>query len=342
MTAIRNSELENNPEIGDVMRTGRDGEFVGVEDLNNIRELNWGNVPVDVYNFSSMMMGMEREIAALAPPQAGQSETATEAAVVAAAAQVNGNWMEAAVNTFYETIVRNAFQIMGDPRYTPESFVENIAPDGEQRIVRALRTSDFLYTYRIETKTGSTQPLYEQLERDRTMAFVAWAGNRPNYDQLEVDKLAAIAHGVQDVERVLQDQDNVEAQRAAQYENDRVMTNEQVEVLPQQDHAAHLGVHSQFREHPTFIQLNQQAQATDLAGNPANPQAAQFIAQIEQAMGQHMQQHEQASQQAQQGETAPRAPAGAAQAAQNQPDLISQVQSNAQRTSDVISAQTQG
>jgi len=342
MTAIRNSELENNPEIGDVMRTGRDGEFVGVEDLNNIRELNWGNVPVDVYNFSSMMMGMEREIAALAPPQAGQSETATEAAVVAAAAQVNGNWMEAAVNTFYETIVRNAFQIMGDPRYTPESFVENIAPNGEQRVVRALRTSDFLYTYRIETKTGSTQPLYEQLERDRTMAFVAWAGNRPNYDQLEVDKLAAIAHGVQDVERVLQDQDNVEAQRAAQYENDRVMTGEQIEVLPQQDHAAHLGVHSLFREHPTFIQLNQQAQATDLTGNPANPQAAQFIAQIEQAMGQHMQQHEQAAQNSQQGETAPSAPAGAAQAAQNQPDLISQVQSNAQRTSDVISAQTQG
>jgi hypothetical protein len=59
-------------------------------------------------------------------------------------------------------------------------------------------------------------------------------------------------------------------------------------------------------------------------------------------MGQHMQQHEQAAQNSQQGETAPSAPAGAAQAAQNQPDLISQVQSNAQRTSDVISAQTQG
>ena len=99
--------------------------------------------------------------------------------------------MEAAVNEFYENIVRNAFQIMGDPRYTPENFVENIAPEGDQRVVRALTTSDFLYNYRIETKVGSTQPLYAQLERDRTMAFVGWASNRPNYDQMEIDKLAA-------------------------------------------------------------------------------------------------------------------------------------------------------
>lgn len=342
MTAIRNSELENNPEIAEVLRTGRDGEFVGVEDLNNIREMNWGNVPVDVYNFSTMMMGMEREIAALSPPQAGQSDSATEAAVVAAAAQVNGNWMESAVNTFYETIVRNAFQIMGDPRYTPENFAENVAPDGDQRVVRALRTSDFLFNYRIETKVGSTQPLYAQLERDRTMAFVAWAGNRPNYDQLEIDKLAATAHGVQDVERVMQDQDNVEAQRAAQYENDRVMVGEPIEVLPQQDHAAHLNTHALYREHPRYVQLLQQAQARDMAGNPANPQAAQIIGQIDQSVGQHVQQHQQMAQQSMQGETAPRAPVAAARAAQSQPDLISQVQSNAQRTSDVISAQTQG
>lgn len=342
MTAIRNSELENNPEIAEVLRTGRDGEFVGVEDLNNLREMNWGNVPVDVYNFATMMMGMEREIAALSPQQAGESDSATEAAVVAAAAQVNGNWMESAVNTFYETIVRNAFQIMGDPRYTPENFAENVAPDGDQRVVRALRTSDFLFNYRIETKVGSTQPLYAQLERDRTMAFVAWAGNRPNYDQLEIDKLAATAHGVQDIERVMQDQDNVEAQRSAQYENDRVMVGEPIEVLPQQDHAAHLNAHALYREHPRYVQLLQQAQARDMAGNPANPQAAQIIGQIDQSVGQHVQQHQQMAQQSMQGETAPRAPVAAARAAQSQPDLISQVQSNAQRTSDVISAQTQG
>jgi hypothetical protein len=342
MTAIRSSELENNPEIGEILRTGRDGEFIGVEDLSSIRELNWGSVPGDVYNYFQMMMGMEQEIAALAPQKPGDSETATEASIVAAASQINGNWMEAAVNEFYENIVRNAFQIMGDPRYTPENFVENISPEGDQRVVRALTTSDFLYNYRIETKVGSTQPLYAQLERDRTMAFVGWASNRPNYDQMEIDKLAAEANGIQDVDKVLVDQDNVEAQRAAQYENDRVMVGQGIEVLPQQDHTAHMEVHNMYREHPQYIQLMQQAQSVDMVGNPANPQAGQQIQTIDQAMGQHVMQHQQAMEQEQQGETTLGGGAEAVQVSQTQPDLISQVQSNAQRTADSIQNQTEG
>ena len=250
--------------------------------------------------------------------------------------------MEAAVNDFYENIVRNAFQIMGDPRYTPENFIENIAPEGDQRVVRALTTSDFLYNYRIETKVGSTQPLYAQLERDRTMAFVGWASNRPNYDQMEIDKLAAEANGIQDVDKVLVDQDNVEAQRAAQYENDRVMVGQGIEVLPQQDHTAHMEVHNMYREHPQYIQLMQQAQAIDMVGNPANPQAGQQIQTIDQAIGQHVMQHQQAMEQEQQGETTLGGGAEAVQASQTQPDLISQVQSNAQRTADSIQNQTEG
>lgn len=342
MTAVRSSELENNPEIGEVLRTGRDGEFIGVEDLNSIRELNWGSVPGDVYNYFQMMTGMEDEIAALAPPQAGQAETATEASIVAASAQINGNWMEAAVNTFYETIVRNAFQIMGDPRYTPENFAENVAPDGEQRVVRALRTSDFLYNYRIETKVGSTQPLYAQLERDRAMAFVSWASGRPNFDQLEIDKIAAQANGIQDVEKVMVDDDNVEANRSAQYENDRVMVGQPIEVLPQQDHIAHMEVHNMFREHPQYMQLTQQAQAVDMMGNPANPQASQQLQQIEQLIGQHVQQHQQMMEQEQKGETARGGGAVGAGEPTTQPDIVSQVQSNAQRTSEAVINQTEG
>ena len=342
MTAIRNSELESNPEIGEILRTGRDGEFVGVEDLGSIRELNWGSIPGDVYNYFGLMQGMESEIAALAPPTAGASDTATEAAVVAAAAQINGNWMEAAVNGFYEQLVRNAMQIMGDPRYTPESFTENVAPEGDQRVVRALTTSDFLYSYRIESKVGSTQPLYAQLERDRTMAFVSWAANRQNYDQVEIDKLAAQANGVSDIETVMADQDNIEAERAAQYENDRVLVGQSIEVLPQQDHAAHIGVHQMYREHPQYMQLMQQAQARDMMGGPANPQAQQQIQQIDQLVGQHIQQHEQTAQQNEQGETSVGGSTEAARVAQTQPDLVSQVQSNAQRTSDAIINQSEG
>jgi len=340
MAAVSNSELEQNPELAELIRTGRDGEVIGLEDLSSFRELAWGSVPGDVYNFFGIVMGMEREIAALQPPAAGSTDSATEAAVVAAAAQINGQWMEAAVNGFYERIVRNAFQIMGDPRYVPENFAENVAPDGEDRVIRALRTSDFLWNYRIETKTGSTQPLYAQLERDRTMAFVSFAAQRPNFDQMEVDKLAATANGVADVEQILRDENNVEAERAAQYENDRVMAGQPIEVLAEQDHLAHAGVHAKYREHQQYQQLQMAAQARDMMGQPANPAAAQQLQAIDQAIAQHLQQHQQAAQQAQQGETASPVAAGrAAAAATNEQDLMRQVQSNAQRTVDVAQAQ---
>jgi len=336
MTAVQNSELENNPEIGETLRTGRDGEHVGLENINNIRELQWGSVPPDVYNYNNMMLAYEREIAALSPPTAGSAGSATEAAVVAAAAQINGNWMEAAVNRFYEGIVRNAFQIMGDPRYTPENFAQNIAPDGEARVIRALKASDFLWSFRIETKTGSTQPLFAQLERDRTMNFVQWAGGRPSYDQTEVDKLAAQANGVSDVTSIMKDETNPEAERAAQYENDRLFNGEGIAVLPEQDHMAHAGVHQKFREHPKYMQLQQAAQMRDMAGNPANPQAAAQLQQYEQQMQAHLQEHAQAVEQSKQGESgADSGRAPRARANTNAQDLMGQVQSNAQRTSEV-------
>ena len=344
MAVIRNSELEQNPELAEIMRTGRDGEILGVEDLNNFRELAWGSVPTDVYSYKNMMQGFEREIAALQPPEAGRAETATEAAVVAASAQINGQWMEAAVNNFYETLVRNAFTIMGDPRYTPENFAENVAPEGEQRVVRALRTSDFLWNFRIETKTGSTQPLYAQLDRDRTMAFVSYASQRPNYDQVEIDKLAAHANGVSDLEKIMADDGNPEAERSAQYENDRVMVGQPIEVLPDQDHTAHAQVHAKFREHPQYIQLQQQAQARDMLGQPANPAALQQLQRIEQGMQQHLQAHQQAAMQQEQGESSqqfrPTAGRMAAQSTTEQ-DLQSQVQSNAQKTSQVARTEAQ-
>jgi len=207
-------------------------------------------------------------------------------------------------------------------------------------VIRALRTSDFLWNYRIETKTGSTQPLYAQLERDRTMAFVSFAAQRPNFDQMEVDKLAATANGVADVEQILRDENNVEAERAAQYENDRVMAGQPIEVLAEQDHLAHAGVHAKYREHQQYQQLQMAAQARDMMGQPANPAAAQQLQAIDQAIAQHLQQHQQAAQQAQQGETASPVAAGrAAAAATNEQDLMRQVQSNAQRTVDVAQAQ---
>jgi len=336
ISAISNAEIEDGDNIQEKIRTARDGETIGMNDPNALVPINWGAVPSDPYNFANFLIGMEREISALSPPDAGDAGSATEAAIVAAAAQVNGNWMEAAVSTFYEDIVRNAFQIMGDPRYHPDNFAVNIAPDGEDRVIRALTLSDFLWNYRIQTRVGSTQPLYAELERDRTMAFVAYASGRNNYDQLEIDKLAAEANGVADVDKLMKDDANEPEKRSAQYENDRVVVGQAIAVIPEQDHTAHIEVHSLFREHPTYQQIAQRAQVKDAFGGPVDPQAQQQIQAIEQAMQKHMQEHQQAMQQQQQGET--NKPSKSVNT--NASSLIGQVRSNAAKTADVVEAET--
>tara|TARA_R100000808_G_scaffold7522_1_gene22032 strand:+ start:3737 stop:5860 length:2124 start_codon:yes stop_codon:yes gene_type:complete len=329
---VAESEVLANPEILEKLRAGRDGEFQTVQDINSIRELSYSSVPPDLYAHEQSLLSYEDQIAAVQPPAPGESDTATEAAVVAAAAQLNGNWMEAKVSQAYEMVVRNAFQIMGDPRYTPEDFTINVAPEGASQIVRALRTSDFLWNFRIHSRVGSTQPLYEQLEQDRFLAFYDRAANRPNFDQVELDKAMASAFDVIDVEKLMVSDVNVEAQRAAQLENDRFMNGQDTDVLIEQDHPTHTDTHNMYRDHPAYMQLMQAAQMTDPAGRPLNPQAQQQIQQIDAVVAQHIQGHAEAQQQQQQN--AMGQPAGGGGSPSMGLDLQGQVASNAQRISD--------
>jgi hypothetical protein len=326
---VAEGEVLANPELLERLRKGRDGEYQIMQDINNIKQLDHTSVPPDLYRHEQSMLSYEDQIAAVQPPAPGESDSATEAAVVAAAAQLNGNWMEAKVAGAYELVVRNAFQIMGDPRYTPENFALNVSPEGETVVVRALRNSDFLWNFRIHTRVGSTQPLYEQLEQDRFLAFFDRAANRPNFDQMELDKAMANAFDIVDVEKLMKQDVNVEAQRAAQLENDRFLQLIATEVLPEQDHEAHAEVHAGYREHPSYMQMMQQAQMTDAYGQPVNMQAGQRVQQIDQMVTGHIQAHQQAAQGEVQGATGSPAGAGGGIGADS---LIGQVRGNAQRT----------
>jgi|GEM_PF-6103369 len=57
--------------------------------------------------------------------------------------------MEAAVSNAYVGLTRNANTIMGAPRFTPERFIVNVAPDGQQKVSCILTNADFLWNYRI-------------------------------------------------------------------------------------------------------------------------------------------------------------------------------------------------
>ena len=336
---VSEAEVLANPDLLERLRRGRDGEFQIMQDINNIKEFNFASVPADLYRHEQSLLAYEDQIAAVQPPTAGESDTATEAAVVAASAQLNGNWMEAKVAEAYELVVRNAFQIMGDPRYTPENFALNVAPEGEGMLVRALRNSDFLWNFRIYTRVGSTQPLYEQLEQDRFLAFWDRAAGRPNFDQMELDKAMAQAFDIVDVEKLMVSDANVEAQRAAQLENDRFMQGVDTDVLAEQDHMAHAETHATYREHPRYQELMQAAQMSNTMGQPLNVQAAQQIQQIDQMVIAHVQAHQAALENEQQT-AAGRPGGGGSTGTAGAEDLMGQVQSNAQKTSQAAQAQS--
>ena len=329
---VNESEALANPDLLERLRRGRDGEFQTMQDINGIKQLDFASVPADLYRHEQSLLSYEAQIAAVQPPTAGEADSATEAAVVAASAQLNGNWMEAKVAGAYELVVRNAFQIMGDPRYTPENFVLNVAPEGESMLMRALKNSDFLWNFRIYTRVGSTQPLYEQLEQDRFLAFWDRAADRPNFDQMELDKAMASAFDIVDVEKLMVSDVNVEAQRAAQLENDRFMQMVDTEVLPEQDHLTHAETHAGYREHPSYQQLMQAAQMANPMGQPLNMGAGQQLQQIDQMIRAHVEAHQEAMEAQEQGAVGRPGGGGSVEAK----DLIGQVQSNAQRTSQAV------
>ena len=327
---VNESEALANPDLLERLRKGRDGEFQTMQDIGGIKQLDFASVPADLYRHEQSLLAYENQIAAVQPPTAGEADSATEAAVVAASSQLNGNWMESKVAQAYELVVRNAFQIMGDPRYTPENFAVNVAPDGQSMMVRALRNSDFLWNYRIHTRVGSTQPLFEQLEQDRFLAFYDRAANRPNFDQMELDKAMAAAFDIVDVEKLLVSDNNVEAQRAAQLENDRFVQGVETDVLEGQDHNTHAEIHTTYREHPIYQQLMQGAQMVGPTGQPLNMQAAQQMQQIDQMVIAHVQAHQEML--AAEEQSAAGRPSGGGGGSVGAEDLIGQVQSNAQKT----------
>jgi len=338
---VRESEAQANPELVDRLRKGNDGEFHVVQDPDSaMREIGWGSVPGEQYALqdrAQQLVDMVTQVNDLSQGGAEDARTATEAGLIAAAASINREWMESAVATAYETVVRNAFQIMGDPRYTPEDFTVNVAPDGAQRLTRALQTADFLWNYRINVQAGSTRPLFEQLQRSQAVDFYDRARNSPNFDAMELDKFLASAYEIADPEKLLVDDMNEEANRAVQLEHDFMFTRLQDPgVFEGQDHQAHMQGHQMYQELPQYQQLLVSAQARDLAGNYLNPQAVQQVQLIDQLVQGHIQGHQQALQQEQENIGAPSAaPSGPAQTT-----LQGQVQSNAQNISNQVAADT--
>lgn len=337
---VNNAEALENTDVLERLRRGVDGEWHEVEDVNNFKELVYGDIPSDQTRYEDRLRMYEEEITRVTDlvESGATPRTATEASLIATQISVNREWMEATVSKVYEDVTRNCFQIMGDPRYTPENFLVNFSPDGQAIARRAMSSMDFLWEFRIEAAAGSTQPLFEQIQQDKFLKFYDRAAQRPSFDQLELDKMLASSAEV-DVDKLIQSGEDPNEVRTAQLENDRIISQLQDPgVLPTQDHGAHLsqGGHGGYQQHPSYQQLVQAAQQVNGQNVPINPQAAQMVQQIDALMQQHMQAHAQAQAQQVQGPAPAATPGGG-----GGDSIQSTVRGNAQNVANTLSADAQ-
>lgn len=307
MSTVTQAEVDANPEIAEKYQRGEDGELLVVVNKDNFGVLDSSGVPAGEDALLNIARGYTDRITRV--NQLGNQDaaniTATVGAIIGASESINERWMEQAFSKMYVDLARNGFQIMGDLRYTPENFIQNVAPDGQQQMSRVLTSADFLWHYRITVQAGSMQPLFKQMQEDKALAFYDRAIRSPNFDARELDKMmASLFDAVGDPEKLMKSQENVEAQRAAQLENDRMISQQQDPgVLPDQDHAAHIPIHGGWQQQPMVQQLMQQSQQRYDTGEVAFPQAAAQLQQIGQLINQHLQAHVQAQEEQQMGST---------------------------------------
>jgi hypothetical protein len=218
--------------------------------------------------------------------------TATQASLIASFGQLNREWLQAVVVEAWRVTTGNILRIMSDERYTPEKFYVSMGQAQGQLAYTAV-TGDMLRArYKIKIEAQSLRPLFEQLEKEDTLALVNYLIQIPEVNRREVIQLILRAFRVPNAERFLGPESNAEAVRAAQLENQFMVARMQDPgVLPTQDHDTHLRIHSQAIQDPAVVQYVQQQMQM-------NPGAAQMFQQVLQG---HVQAHQQASMQRLQG-----------------------------------------
>ena len=308
-------EKTANPHLPDSLGNLQDGSVLWVNDPGTaLRELSWGNPPADQIQLERDAQFYESKILSV---EARNSNTATEASINASEAQLNREWMQVAVVDAYTWIIDNALSVMSDTRYTPNEYILNIAPEGEPIRLASLENYWLQGRRRIDIEAGSMLPLIEQLERDDTLGLFDRLIQLPEVDRSAAVKMMIKAFRKVDVDTLLKDDRNADAMKAAQMElMGWILRGQDPGVQPEEDHQTHLRLQS-----PEVVQQNPQ-----FAQVPVDQQ--QMVLAVAQ---QHAQAHMQYLQQ-QGGAVGSMSGTGP----QGPDDLMSQVQSNAQRVASLI------
>jgi len=314
-------EREANQDLGDTLEEGRDGEIIWVEDpATAMRGVDFGSIPPDQIGLENTAAAYEEQTLNVSQMGSGPRVTATQASLQASFSQVNREWMQLRVADCYRTIVRNSLRMMADPRYTPESFLINVAQNEADPVFEAVDANLLRVRFKVEIQAGSMQPLTEQLEREDALQLFNFTIGLPEINRMEAIKGLLKAFRVQDPDKYLGQTQNADAIKAANLENIAyLLAGGDPGVTPEEDHQIHLQTHQTLQQMPQFQQML--------------PPQQQQVMQVAQA---HMAQHQQYLEQMAQGGAPQAAGADGAQASEGDGGIISLVRSQAQEMSQAV------
>lgn len=327
---VKRSEWDTNQaHIANVLGKGKDGDPLILDDMDAIKaELQWGSVPEGTGELEQSLLNYEAQtIRTTTSSQA--PDTATEVAVDASETELNRNYMQAPVERIYVQIIRNTFSILSDPQFAPTEHHLRMPSDAGQRLTEvALKAWMLTGRYTVNIAAGSANILYETMQKDRAKWVVDQLRASQNVDQLKLDKYIIRAGGEMDAAQLLKDGTNTDAAKAAELELQMFFAYQHDPgVTPGEDHRTHIDLQSPQAvvQHPQFAALA--------------PELQQMVIRL---VGAHTQAHQQAIEQEMQGKgQSGGAPASNGRMKGPADSLMSQVQSNAQSTSDLLTRQAQ-
>ena len=316
-------EREANQDLGDTLEEGRDGEIIWVEDpATAMRGVDFGSIPPDQIGLENTAAAYEEQSLNVSQMAmgGGPKVTATQASLQASFSQVNREWMQLRVADCYRTIVRNSLRMMADPRYTPESFLINVAQNEADPVFEAVDANLLRVRFKVEIQAGSMQPLTEQLEREDALQLFNFTIGLPEINRMEAIKGLLKAFRVQDPDKYLGQTQNADAIKAANLENIAyLLAGGDPGVTPEEDHQIHIQTHQTIQQLPQFQQML-----------PAQQQQVLQVAQT------HMAQHQQYLEQMAGGGAPQAAGADGGQASEGDGGIVSLVRSQAQEMSQAV------
>ena len=180
-----------NQDLGDTLEEGRDGEIIWVEDpATAMKGVDFGSIPPDQIGLENTAAGYEEQslnVSQLAMG-GGPKVTATQASLQASFSQINREWMQLRVADCYRTIVRNSLRMMADPRYTPKTFLINVAQNDADPVFEAVTANLLRVRFKVDIQAGSMQPLTEQLEREDALQLFPFTIGLPEIKPQRSDK----------------------------------------------------------------------------------------------------------------------------------------------------------